>query len=135
MNTWEKLKKVVKPHQIVLLIILIGSNSFAWFIYATKVNNTMDAHVRAWDVLFQSGDSPIVDYVDLNIDDISDYDINNLPKFQRLLAKYADMKYSIIGDNGFFNSFIDLVLPTQKRITSIQDFEKLKKQYHQMRNK
>ena len=72
---------------------------------------------------------------DLNIDDISDYDINNLPKFQRLLAKYADMKYSIIGDNGFFNSFIDLVLPTQKRITSIQDFEKLKKQYHQMRNK
>ncbi|MGN1373718.1 MAG: hypothetical protein ACI4XK_00195 [Bacilli bacterium] len=68
MNTWEKLKKVVKPHQIVLLIILIGSNSFAWFIYATKVNNTMDAHVRAWDVLFQSGDSPIVDYVDLNIE-------------------------------------------------------------------
>ena len=68
MNTWERIKKVIKPHQIIILIILITSNSFAWFIYATKVDNTMNAHVRAWDVLFQSGDSPIVDYININIE-------------------------------------------------------------------
>ena len=68
MNTWERIKKVIKPHQIIILIILITSNSFAWFIYATKVDNTMNAHVRAWDVLFQAGDSPIVDYININIE-------------------------------------------------------------------
>lgn len=68
MNTWKRIKKVIKPHQIIILIILITSNSFAWFIYATKVDNTMNAHVRAWDVLFQSGDSPIVDYININIE-------------------------------------------------------------------
>lgn len=68
MSFFKKLKKVVKPHQIIILIILIMSNSFAWFIYATKVDNTMNAHVRAWDVLFQSGDSPITDYIDIDIE-------------------------------------------------------------------
>ena len=118
------------------------TESLGGIIIPVLVSRSMDLMKWAGDISSstktsaqKSLEKAISKTADLNIDDISDYDINNLPKFQRLLAKYADMKYSIIGDNGFFNSFIDLVLPTQKRITSIQDFEKLKKQYHQMRNK
>ena len=68
MTSWEALKKVVKPKNIIVLIVLIVSNSFAWFIYATQIDNQMNAHVSAWDILFEAGDSPIVDYLPVNID-------------------------------------------------------------------
>ena len=28
----------------------------------------MSAHVGAWDILFEAGDSPIVDYINVSID-------------------------------------------------------------------
>ena len=64
----KKKKPKIKIRRILLLIILLLSNSFAWFIYATEVDNDMSAHVRAWKVVFEAGDSPIVDYVNIDID-------------------------------------------------------------------
>ena len=69
MTRWQRIKKVIKP-KIIVLIILLTSNTFAWFIYATKVQNEMSAHVGAWDILFESGDSPIVDYINVSIDNM-----------------------------------------------------------------
>ena len=67
-TNWQRIKKAISPKNLIILIILFLGNSFAWFIYATQVDNEMSAHVRAWDVLFQSGDSPIVNYVDVNVE-------------------------------------------------------------------
>lgn len=69
------------------------------------------------------------------IDPESDYTIKNKPLFNRILAKYSKEKYSYFEEEPFLNSIFDLVFPFQKRLPAIQDFEKLKKQYHQMRNK
>lgn len=70
MTRWQRIKKVIKPRNIIVLIILLTSNTFAWFIYATKVQNEMSAHVGAWDILFEAGDSPIVDYINVSIDNM-----------------------------------------------------------------
>ena len=70
MTRWQRIKKVIKPKNIIVLIILLTSNTFAWFIYATKVQNEMSAHVGAWDILFEAGDSPIVDYINVSIDNM-----------------------------------------------------------------
>src|SRR5574344_2016988 len=70
MTKWERIKKVLKPRHIIVLILLLVANSFAWFIYSTRVSNTMTAHVRAWDVLFESGDSPITDYITVTVDNM-----------------------------------------------------------------
>ena len=64
----KKKKRIIKSRRIILLILLLLSNSFAWFIYATEVDNDMSAHVRAWKVVFEAGDSPIIDYVNIDID-------------------------------------------------------------------
>ena len=68
MSRWQALKKVLKLRNIFFLILLLIANTFAWFIYANQVDNDMSAHVRAWNVVFKSGDSPIVDYVNVNIE-------------------------------------------------------------------
>ncbi len=62
--------KVVKPSRLVILIVLVLANTFGWFIFSTKVSTSLDVHVSAWDVLFEAGNSPIVDYVFLTVDNI-----------------------------------------------------------------
>ena len=62
--------KVAKPRRLFLLIILLMANTFGWFIFSTKVSTSLDVHVKAWDVLFEAGNSPITDYVYLTIDEL-----------------------------------------------------------------
>ncbi len=66
----KNLKKVLKPHQIVFLIILLVGNTYAWFVYSNKVSSSIDAHVRAWNVLFQSGETVLSDYYNVNISEV-----------------------------------------------------------------
>lgn len=63
----KNLKKIIKPHQIIVLIILLAGNTYAWFVYSNKVSNSIDVHVRAWNVLFQSGQTAISDYFYINV--------------------------------------------------------------------
>lgn len=63
----KNLKKIIKPHQIVILIILLAGNTYAWFVYSNRVSNSIDVHVRAWNVLFQSGETAISDYFYINV--------------------------------------------------------------------
>lgn len=138
MNTWERIKKVIKPHQIIILIILITSNSFAWFIYATKVNNTMNAHVRAWDVLFQSGDSPIVDYININIEsmypgmDDYHYELKAYNKSEvGAQVTYEILSANIMGTEYYTKEgLVDANISNDtSTITSDELIEKLKKDY------
>ena len=67
---WRKLKKVIKPSRIIFLIVLISANTLAWFIYATKVNTDISIHVKAWNIVFESGQTQVTNTVNLNVDSI-----------------------------------------------------------------
>lgn len=64
------LKKILSPKYFIILILLLVGNSLAWFIYAKEVSNNVTVHVRAWKILFENGDSPIVDIVNFNVNNM-----------------------------------------------------------------
>lgn len=53
-----------------MLAILMSCNSFAWFIYSTKVSNNITAHVRAWNVNFVVGDNDIEETLTFDVESI-----------------------------------------------------------------
>ena len=65
----KRLKKI-GPFRLIFLIVLIASNSFAWFIYATKIDSTVDVHVRAWNVVFEADDNEITSVINFPVDSI-----------------------------------------------------------------
>lgn len=59
-NIFASLFRLIKIRHLVLLTMLIMANSFAWFVYATKVKVHMKAHIDSWDIHFKSeDDTPI----------------------------------------------------------------------------
>ena len=50
----KKRKKLVLL-RLMFLIVFVTSNTFAWFIFVTRVDNNVNVHVKSWDVTFQSG--------------------------------------------------------------------------------
>ncbi len=63
-------RNVLKPSRLVFLIVLVAANTFAWFIYATKIDSTVSVHVRAWDVVFEAEENEISNIVNINVGDI-----------------------------------------------------------------
>lgn len=62
--------KTVKLKTLILLIVLLSFNSYAWFIYATKVSSGMNAHITSWNVKFKAGDEDITTNVVFDVDKI-----------------------------------------------------------------
>ena len=60
----------LRPSRLLFLIILLASNTFAWFIYATRINSDVSVHVRAWNVVFEAGEHQVTDMVSLDVDSI-----------------------------------------------------------------
>lgn len=55
----EKIVKILKKIQIkniIILILLLIFNAYAWFIYATKASTSFDVHISSWNVEFAIGD-------------------------------------------------------------------------------
>ena len=64
MNNVIKILKKIKLRNIIILIILLMFNTYAWFIYATKVDTSLSVHVSSWNVQFVSlGGESIKDLV------------------------------------------------------------------------
>ncbi len=63
-------KRIIKPSRLILLIVLIASNTFAWFIYATRVSTGVDVHVKGWNVTFEAGENEITNEVSIDIEDV-----------------------------------------------------------------
>lgn len=67
----NKEKKVkIRPSRIIFLIVLIASNTFAWFIYATRIETNVSVHVKSWNVIFEAGEDEVTDTVSLVVDSI-----------------------------------------------------------------
>ena len=69
MKIKDMLKKI-KPRSLIILILLLVFNTYAWFIYSTRVSMSLSAHVTSWNVRFQAGDEEITKELVIEIDRI-----------------------------------------------------------------
>jgi len=138
MSNWQALKKVIKIRNLFGLILLLIANSLAWFIYANQVDNEMSAHVRAWNVIFKSGESPIVDFVSVNVESM----YPGMENFLYEMGAYnrsevsASIDYTLMEANIMGTHYVtvegraeylETVLPTD--LTSDELIEKLEEDY------
>lgn len=52
-------KTKIKLRTLIILIILLMFNSYAWFVYATKVSGRLTAYVSSWNVSFMVGEEEV----------------------------------------------------------------------------
>ena len=55
-----KILKKIKIRNVLILILLLIFNTYAWFIYATKVSSSLSVHVSSWNVEFSVGEDETV---------------------------------------------------------------------------
>lgn len=98
LKNYKKIFKKIRPIHILIIIFLLIFNTYAWFIYATEVSTGLSVHVRSWKILFKNDDKPIVDYINIDIDNIypgmEDY-INELEAYN-LSESNAVVSYEIL---------------------------------------
>lgn len=69
----KKTKNIIKyinTKTMIILIVLLAFNAFAWFIYITKASLELDTHVAAWEINFKTDDQIITNDVVLEVDKI-----------------------------------------------------------------
>ena len=62
--------KKVKLRTIIVLIVLLTFNAYAWFIYATRVSGGITAHISSWNVEFQAGEDDSTTNISIDVDRI-----------------------------------------------------------------
>ncbi len=70
MSDERKKRYVFKPFRLIFIIVLLAANTFAWFIYATKIDSSVSVHVRSWNVIFEAGENEVTDMISLNVDNL-----------------------------------------------------------------
>ena len=66
----KRKSSILKYSRLIFIILLLVSNTFAWFIYATKIDNQVSVHVKAWDVVFEAGDTAIETTVNISVESV-----------------------------------------------------------------
>lgn len=51
--------KKIKIKHLIILILLLSFNTYAWFVFATKVSMGMDVHVSSWNINFKADDQTV----------------------------------------------------------------------------
>lgn len=65
-----KVLKKIKLRNLIILLVLLVVNTFAWFIYATRVSLDLSVHVSSWNVEFISGEEEITSNMEILVDRI-----------------------------------------------------------------
>lgn len=65
-----KIIKKIKIRNIIILIVLLIFNAYAWFVYTTKVSLDLSAHVSAWDVQFVAKDGGIYSHMNVKVEKV-----------------------------------------------------------------
>lgn len=133
-NSKKKRRHILKPSRLIFLIVLLAANTFAWFIYATRINTDVSVHVRAWNITFESGDTQIANEVDIDVESVypgmEDYEyeitaynrseVDATLSYQILSARILDQEYTSVEQKN------DLGLPIlEDDLTSAQLESKL----------
>lgn len=67
-NIFVKIGRMIKIRHLILLIMLLLVNSYAWFIFSTKVKLGITAHIASWSINFTSEDGEQVTYMTFHVD-------------------------------------------------------------------
>jgi len=67
MKKIKKAFKRIKVKNLIILIILLMFNAYAWFVFSTKVSSKIEAHVEAWDIVFQADEKEIVSNIKFEV--------------------------------------------------------------------
>lgn len=67
MYKFIKIIKKIKIKNMLILILLLIFNTYAWFIYATRVNTEITAHVSSWNVEFIGAEGEIITNLSIEI--------------------------------------------------------------------
>ena len=65
---WEIVKRI--RYFLIFAILLLSVNAYAWFIYVTRVDSSITAKIRSWNVMFQVHDNDIANEVTFNVGEI-----------------------------------------------------------------
>lgn len=60
MDKFVKILKKIKIKNIIILILLLLFNTYAWFIYATRVSSELSVHISSWNVEFSVGEDETI---------------------------------------------------------------------------
>lgn len=98
LKNFKKCFKKIRPIHVLILIFLLMFNTYAWFIYATEVSTGLSVHVRSWKILFKNDDNPIVDYINIDVNNIYPgmEDYTNELKAYNLSESKAKVSYEIL---------------------------------------
>ena len=65
-----KIIKIIKIKNIVILILILTFNTYAWFIYATRVSSSLTVHISSWNVEFSIGEDETVTNILIEVERI-----------------------------------------------------------------
>ena len=68
MDKLVKILKKIKIRNIIILILLLSFNAYAWFVYATKVSSSLSVHVSSWNVEFSLGEEETVTNIIIEVE-------------------------------------------------------------------
>lgn len=66
----RKLREALGLKTIIFLIVLLSFNTYAWFVFSSRVDTEMGAKVRAWNITFLQADQNVSQAVTFDVDDI-----------------------------------------------------------------
>lgn len=102
-----KILKKIKIKNIIILILLLSFNTYAWFIYATKASSSLSVHVSSWNVEFAIGDDETVTNILIELERVYP-GMENFEKTVRVRNKgeiKAELDYEIISLNVMGESY------------------------------
>jgi len=121
-----KILKKIKLRNIIILIILLAFNTYAWFIYATRVSTTLSVHVSSWNVEFVTGTGEIFTNMIIEVDRL----FPGMETFEKNIEVHnkgeekAKLSYEIES-----LKIMDQTYTVNESLTSEQLEEKIKTQY------
>lgn len=67
-NLIIRIGRRIKIRHLFVLIVLLVANTYAWFIFSTKVSMGITAHIASWSINFTSGQGEQVTYMTFHVD-------------------------------------------------------------------
>lgn len=89
------LKKIKISHLVILALLLIG-NTYAWFIYIDTVSNSVDVHIKAWNIDLQDDQGTVTDTVTVFVDAV--YPGMTTYEKEIVVSNYSDLSATVTYD-------------------------------------
>lgn len=122
-----KILKKIKLRNILILILLLAFNTYAWFIYTTKVSASLTAHVSAWDVEFVAKEGGVSSNLLIEVERIypgmdpfekivevkNRGEVNVALSYEIESLKIMDEYYEVTDDSGLTSQDIEAIMDTK----------------------